>query len=135
MKRLISISLALIFFLTTVGLNLNFHYCADFLHSINIAGTFDPDSCCGEEKEKDPECCTDVVSYLVLEQDALLFSASESWTKLKTISGRNFGTAVFEKQYTLEGQLFNADINSGSGPPLSKLRSYRNHLVNQVFLI
>ena len=135
MKRLISILLASVFFLTTVGINLNFHYCADFLHSINIAGTFDPASCCGEEMEKNPECCTDVVSYLILEQDALLFSASEPWTELKTISGRNFVARLVEKPFTVDLQLFKTVIVSGNGPPLPNLNSNREHLVNQVFLI
>ena len=68
MKQFISIALSLVIFISTIGIKVDKHFCASFLHSIQVFGEFDEETCCGEEMEEKAGCCTDEVDYFSFDE-------------------------------------------------------------------
>ena len=75
MKRTIAILLSVVLLSSTIGIKVNKHFCATFLHSIHVFGEFDESTCCGD-REESMDCCTDESDFFNFDEK-YSFSTSE----------------------------------------------------------
>lgn len=66
MKKLRIYIILSIYLISSIGILVDFHYCGGELVSVTLYQT-DEDGCCGEDEEKEADCCED--KYLLVETD------------------------------------------------------------------
>ena len=129
MKQTISILLSVVLFISTVGIKVDKHFCASFLHSINVFEEFDENSCCGVEMEEEAGCCSDEVDYFHFEEKYAFsiydFSIEKPYTAIFIPIWNKFN--IEEKQSNPQTAFFTLI----KPPPKER----RIHIQNSVFII
>ncbi|MCX7874767.1 MAG: hypothetical protein N2321_01230 [Melioribacteraceae bacterium] len=123
MKRLIYISLLIIYLIPTIGVSLSYHFCGDFVQSVNLdytAKSKEPSDCCGEN-ENDGCCHNEVKIFKLNDYHSPVYKADLFFDNIIETTL----TTIIEEKTSSDSF---TDISTYNFPPGKKI-TIQNHLL------